>query len=61
MPTLIKNGHIITASDDFIGDVLIEGKKIVALGSELDSAGAQVIDAAGKVVFPGGIDPHVHL
>jgi dihydropyrimidinase len=61
MPTLIKNGHIITASDDFNGDILIEGEKIVALGTNLDSTGALVIDAAGKVVFPGGIDPHVHL
>jgi dihydropyrimidinase len=61
MSTIIKNGHIITASDDFIGDILIEGEKIAAIGTHLDTAGAQVIDATGKVVFPGGIDPHVHL
>jgi dihydropyrimidinase len=61
MSTIIKNGHIITASDDFIGDILIEGEKIAAIGTHLDTAGAQVIDATDKVVFPGGIDPHVHL
>lgn len=61
MAILIRNGRILTASDDFVGDVLIEGEKVVALGQGLKAEGAQVIDATGKVVFPGAIDPHVHL
>ena len=73
MSLLIKNGRIITATDDYKGDILIEGEKIVAVGKDLSafanlpaSAGhlAQpdtIIDAAGLLVIPGGIDPHVHL
>ncbi len=61
MSLLIKNGRIITASDDFIGDILTEGDKIAVIGTALDSDDATVIDATGKVVIPGGIDPHVHL
>ena len=62
MSLLIKNGRIITASDDFVGDVLVEGETIAAVGPKLAApAGAEVIDAAGKFVFPGFIDPHVHI
>jgi len=62
MPLLIKNGRIVTASDDFVGDVLVEGETIAAVGPQLDApAGAEVIDATGKLVFPGFIDPHVHI
>ncbi len=61
MSLLIKNGRIITAADDFAGDILIEGEKIQALGKDLPSGDATIIDASGKVVVPGGIDPHVHL
>ena len=59
MSLLIKNGRIVTASDDYTGDVLIEGEKIVAVGRNLD--GPNIIDATGLLVLPGGIDPHVHL
>lgn len=63
MPILIKNGRIATAADEFTGDILIEGEKIVAIGKKLPTNGrdVQVIDAGGKIVLPGGIDPHVHL
>lgn len=61
MSILIKNGHVITAAEDFIADVFIEGETISAIGKNLQVKADKVIDAAGKYVFPGGIDPHVHL
>ncbi len=61
MSILIKNGHIITASENYIADVYTEGEKIVAIGKNLDYKAEKVIDATDKLVFPGGIDPHVHL
>ena len=61
MSILIKNGRIITASDDYIADIFIEGDKIHTIGKELDVKADQVIDAKNKIVIPGGIDPHVHL
>ena len=63
MRTLIKNGRVITASDDFTGDLLIEGEKIIQIGQNLpDTEGVdRIIDASGLLVLPGGVDPHVHL
>lgn len=61
MSLLIKNGRIITATDDYIADILIEGETVKAIGKDLPLNAEQVIDASGKLVFPGGIDPHVHL
>jgi dihydropyrimidinase len=61
MSILIKNGRIITASDDYFADILIEGEKITTIGRDLSAPGAQAIDAKGKFVIPGGIDPHTHL
>ncbi len=61
MPTLIKSGTIITASEIFEGDILIEDEKIISIGENLETAGAELIDAAGKLVMPGGIDPHTHF
>lgn len=61
MSLLIKNGRIITAGEDFTGDILITGEVITAIGSDLNTAADHVIDAGGKLVLPGGIDPHVHL
>ncbi|MFY9307509.1 MAG: dihydropyrimidinase [Bacteroidia bacterium] len=61
MSILIKNGHIVTASEDFKADIYVEGEKIVAIGKYLKYDAQKVIDASGKLVFPGGIDPHVHL
>ncbi|HEY4334860.1 MAG TPA: dihydropyrimidinase [Puia sp.] len=61
MSVLIKNGRIITATDDFTGDILIEGERISAIGTHLPPIAEKTIDAKGLLVMPGGIDPHVHL
>src|SRR6476660_4242311 len=62
MRTLIKNGTIVTAVDQYKGDVLIEDEKIAVVGSSLaDIAADKTIDASGKYVLPGGIDVHTHL
>ena len=61
MSILIKNGRILTASEDYIADIYIEGETIYSIGIDLDTQADQTIDASGKVIFPGGIDPHVHL
>ena len=61
MSILIKNGHVVTASEDYKADLYIEGEQIVAIGANLPYQADRVIDATDKIVFPGGIDPHVHL
>src|SRR4051812_40784701 len=61
MRTLIKNGTVVTATDQYHGDVLIEDEKIAVIGISLDIQADTVIDAAGKYVLPGGIDVHTHL
>ena len=62
MSLLIKNGEVITADSRFHADVYAEGETITRIGKNLDVApGTEVIDAAGKFVFPGFIDPHVHI
>src|SRR4051812_14034017 len=61
MKTLIKNGRVVTSSDDYIGDVLIDGETVIRLGKNLDAEADKVIDATGKLVIPGGIDPHTHM
>ena len=61
MPTVIKNGTLVTASDIIKADLLIDGEKIAVIGEGLETEGAQVIDAADRYVLPGGIDVHTHL
>jgi dihydropyrimidinase len=62
MSLLIKNGQITTATDQYVADILCDGETIAAIGRNLSApAGAEVIDASGKYVFPGFIDPHVHI
>jgi dihydropyrimidinase len=60
--TLIKGGRIITAVDDYVADILVEGERVVCIGLNLDGGeDARVIDAAGLLVFPGGVDCHTHM
>jgi dihydropyrimidinase len=59
--TLISGGTIVTADDEFRGDVLIEGEKISAVGRIDPPEGATVVDASGCFVLPGLIDNHTHL
>lgn len=61
MSLLIKNGRIITADADFTADIYVDGETIQAIGRNLGVKADKEIDASGKLVFPGGIDPHVHL
>lgn len=61
MSVLIKNGRVITATDDYYADVFIENDKVTLIGQSLSMTADQEIDAAGKLVIPGGIDPHTHL
>ncbi|MDR7316259.1 dihydropyrimidinase [Brevibacillus nitrificans] len=61
MKKWIRGGTVVTATDTYQADVLIEGEKVVAIGYNLDTAGAEEIDATGCYILPGGIDPHTHL
>src|SRR5438874_10368901 len=61
MKTLIRNGRIVTAVDDYKADVLIDGETVSVIGAKLEMEADRVIDAAGKLVIPGGIDPHTHM
>jgi len=61
MKTLIKNGRIITAVDDYKADILIENGIISTIGARLDIEADTTIDAKHKFVIPGGIDPHTHM
>src|SRR5687768_13509922 len=61
MSILIKNGRIVTATDDYLGDVFIDGEKITTIGTALAMSADKVIDAKGKFVLPGGIDVHTHM
>jgi len=62
MATLIRGGTVVTAERTFRSDVLCSDGKIAAIGLDLDApAGAEIIDAGGALVMPGGIDPHTHM
>ena len=62
MAKLIKNGRIITAHSDFVGDLLCEGEVITQIAPHITPPdGAEIINAQDKYVFPGFIDPHVHI
>jgi dihydropyrimidinase len=58
---LIKSGTVVTHESSQRIDLLIDGEKILKLGKELQADGAEVIDATGKLVMPGGVDPHTHF
>ncbi len=62
MPLLIQNGEIITPSQRYIADIFCEGETITTIAPNLSvPPGTEVIDATGKYIFPGFIDPHVHI
>jgi dihydropyrimidinase len=61
MTTLIKNARIVTAADDYVADIFIEGEMIGTIGRNLRMPADKTIDATGKLVIPGAIDPHVHM
>ena len=61
MKTLIKNGTLITASETFQADILVEDEKISRIGLGLEADSAQVVDVSGKLILPGGVDPHTHF
>jgi dihydropyrimidinase len=62
MPLLIKNGEIVTSDARYRADIACDDMAITRIGPNLPApAGAEVIDATGKLVFPGFIDPHVHI
>jgi dihydropyrimidinase len=58
---LIRNGRVVTESATRIADVLVRGETIAEIGEHLAGEADEIIDASGKLVVPGGIDPHVHL
>src|SRR5256714_8861331 len=61
MKTLIKNGQIITATDNYKADIFIDGETITTIGAKLDMDADVTIDAVDRLVIPGGIDPHTHM
>ncbi|HEX3580507.1 MAG TPA: dihydropyrimidinase [Thermoanaerobaculia bacterium] len=61
MRTVIKNGRVVTAVDDYNADILIEDGTIAMIAKAIDVDADRVIDAKGRLVIPGGIDPHTHM
>jgi dihydropyrimidinase len=58
---LVKGGQIITASETYFADIHIEGEIITRIGVDLTSEAAEIVDAQGKIIMPGGVDPHTHF
>jgi dihydropyrimidinase len=63
MGLLIRQGEIVTSTERYVADLYVDGGKVLAIGPKLErrSAQDQVLEAAGRFVFPGFVDPHVHL
>jgi dihydropyrimidinase len=61
MKTVIRNGRIVTAVDDYHADLLIEDGTVAMIARSIDLDADRVIDAKGRLVIPGGIDPHTHM
>jgi len=61
MSVLIRNGRVVTAADSTVADVFVDGEKVALIGTSLDVDADREIDASGKYVLPGAIDPHTHL
>src|SRR6201987_6228202 len=61
MQTRVRNGRVVTDVDDYTADILIEDGKVSMIGKKIDVKADKKIDAKGKLVIPGGIDPHTHM
>jgi dihydropyrimidinase len=61
MDLVVKGGTVVTATDTYRADVGVSNGKIAEISHEVRPDGARVLDASGKLVIPGGIDPHTHL
>jgi dihydropyrimidinase len=62
MALLIRNGEIVTVGSRFHADIYVEDETITRIGKDLDAPpGSEIVDASGKLIFPGFIDPHVHI
>ncbi len=62
MGLLIKNGEIVTAAERYVADIWCEDETITRIDSDIEAPpGARVVDATGKYVFPGFVDPHTHI
>ncbi len=58
---IIRSGTLVTASEVIRADLLIRDERIAAIGEDIAADDAEIIDAEGKLIFPGGVDPHTHL
>lgn len=61
MATLIKNGTLITAAETFTADILVENERISTIAEHIHRPDAQIVDATGRFITPGGVDPHTHF
>src|SRR5690348_8743504 len=61
MSVLVRGGRIVTAADDYVADLYVEDETITLIGESLDLAADRVVDATGKYLLPGCVDPHTHL
>src|SRR4249919_3633350 len=61
MSVLIKGGRIVTAADDYVADIYVDDETVTLIGASLDVPADRTIDASGKYVLPGCVDPHTHL
>jgi dihydropyrimidinase len=60
--TLIRNGRVITATDDYVADVLLKDGIVHTIGHDIEVGDdVEVVDATGLYVLPGGVDTHVHM
>ena len=61
MSILIRGGRVVTAADDYVADIYVEGERVALIGESLDVTADRVVDASDKYVLPGLVDPHSHM